>query len=213
MLVLIMSEDLSLKYLKTIKAKPLNTKKLFAIGLIGVTGVGKSTFAKKLSKKLDLYLASSDKIRRFLNDSGYPGVDPDQKLHYQISFKTLTHLLKNKISTVYDADLIKFTDNATKIVNSHGAEMFWVHLICPEPIILERLRARTTRVQKAMKSNNKSHEKTGHSVAGVEEYMNRRELHKNIALPKNIFLTINTSKEISPQILHLKKKLKDRGMI
>lgn len=50
------------KFIETIPVKPVKTKRLFGIGFVGLVGSGKSYVAQIISQKLDLYIASNDKI-------------------------------------------------------------------------------------------------------------------------------------------------------
>lgn len=192
------------KFLDTIKARPVNTKKLFAIGFIGLNGVGKSFVAQKISKQLNLYVASNDKIRRFLNEQGFVGSSPNQELLQKIAEESSHYLYKNKISHIIDNDLIKFHEKARKNAEEKNAKIYIIHLVCPENIIIEKLRKRQKEIS--------IHSNENFSRVGEEEYFKRKELHRSIPI-NNIFLTIDTSKDLASQINKLVTKLKQEQVL
>lgn len=197
-------QELIEKYLCTIKIKPFNTKKLFAIGLIGLTGSGKSFISDRLAEKMDMFVASNDRIRRFLNKLDYKGTSPMQETVQKIAEASSAYLYRNNISHIIDADIIKFHEVARQNAEKYGAIFFIIHVICPEETILERLKKR----QKEIIDNPDSNL----SRVGQEEYLKRKKIHQELPLPE-IFFTIDTSKELSEQIDNLIGKLKKEKMI
>ncbi len=194
---------LNKKYLQQIKkeARSRRSKKLFVIGFIGVTGVGKSYVAKLISNKLNLYIASNDKIRRFLNDEGIEGVNPQQNLLQEIAESSSKYLFENQISHIIDADLLKFYKVAKKNANKYGAKFFLIRLYCPERIILDRLKKRKK------DDDNFSH-------AGEEIYFVRKQLHKDTNISKeDIFFEINTEKDVEKQVYDFIDLLTKKGVI
>lgn len=192
------------KFIKTIDAKPSNTKKLFAIGFAGLNGVGKSFVANKLSEKLGLYVDSSDNTRRFLNEQGFEGVSPAQEMVQKIGPASSSYLYKNKISHIIDADLMKLHQITRKNASDHGAQFFLIHLVCPEDIILKRIEKRSDDILKDSSSNL--------SRVGKEEYFKRKKLHESLPFPE-IFFTIDTSEELDLQLDDLINKLKEEKVV
>jgi predicted kinase len=192
------------EYIKTIKAKPYNTKKLFAIGFIGLNGVGKSFLAKKIAEKTGLYIASNDNIRRFLNQEGIEGASPNQNLLQKIAETSGDYVYKNKISHVIDADLVKFQEKAGKIAEQNNAKLFLIRLVCPEKIIIERLSRRQQEISHDPDSNN--------SRVDMEEYFKRKKIHEAMSTEK-IFFEIDTSSDFDQQLETLIKKLKQEDVL
>lgn len=202
------------KFLHTIDYPSGNTNKLFSVGLIGTTGVGKSTIAELLSKELNLYVASNDKVRRFLNKEGLPGKFPEQKLLQYIAEESSRYLYKNKISHVIDADLVKFHGVAKKNAENYGVKFFLIHLICPENVIFERLRERKKEIRRELKKNPDSEfADQGHSLSYKKEYLERTKQHNMFPLPDYVYFTIDTSQNVDVQINKLKKKLKKESVL
>lgn len=201
-----MNEDGKLidEYIESIMAKPGNTKKLFVFSFIGLNGTGKSYVTEKIAKKLDLYIASNDHIRRFLNIRGFSGESPDQLLVQKIAENSTKHLLKNRISHIIDADLIEFHGIAKKNTDEYDAKLVLVYLVCPEEVILQRLRNRSRELEINPDSNL--------SRVGVEKYLERKKMHESLSLPE-IFFTMDTSRDVENQIDALISKLEKEQMI
>lgn len=192
------------EYLETIELNKYKTKKLFAIGFIGLIGIGKSFVAQKLEEKLGIFVAANDKIRRFLNQKGFKGDSPVQNILQEIAEATTIYLYKNRVSHIIDADLIKFHLLAKKISEENGADFFLIKLICPEEIIISRLEKR--------KAECKDNPSSNFSRADMDEYFRRKEMHLLSPIPETFF-TINTSGEIDLQISELAQKLNQEGVI
>lgn len=192
-------DELFEKFIKTINIPAQNTKQLFSIGLIGLTGSGKSTVAKMIGEKLNLFVGSNDSIRRFLNDEGFPGENPNQEMLQKIAEKASEFLYENKISHIIDADLIKFHENAKENAQNHKAKFYLIFVKCPEEIIFKRLEERNEKILQNPASNL--------SRVGKEEYLKRKKLHDELGLPEDIFFTIDNSENLSKQVDDLAAKL------
>jgi dephospho-CoA kinase len=197
-------EQLIEKFIRTIEVKPANTKKLFAIGFIGLTGSGKSFVAQKISQKLNLYIASNDRIRRFFNELGYAGESPLQETLQKIAESCTRYLYQHKISHIIDADLILFHELALMHAQDFNARIYIIHITCPEEIIFQRLKKRAEEIQADNSANL--------SRAGENKYFTRKKLHASLAFPK-FFYTIDTAGEIDEQIDDLILKLKNENAI
>jgi len=192
------------EFLKTVPLEPLNTKTLFAISFIAPTGSGKTFVAKKISEKLNLYICSNDRIRRFLNNLGFHGNHPEQRLVEKISVATTKYLLKNKISHIIDVDLIRFHELAKKQIGSYGGRLYMIHIICPEELAIERIKGR----QKNIESNTEDNLSRG----TVEDYYERMELHKTLKYP-DFFFEIDTSIDVDEQINNLILKFEEENIV
>ncbi len=197
-------EKLLADFIRMINVQPGNDKKLFLLGFIGLNGVGKSYVAEKIAKRLNLYVANNDSIRRFLNKNGFEGASPAQQLVQKIAESSTKYLFENNISHIIDADLIEFFGIAQKNADEYGAKLFIIHLICPEEIILKRLEDRNLEIKNNSTSNL--------SRVGTERYFERKKMHESMPLPK-IFFTINTSDDVDSQVDDLIEKLKKEKAI
>lgn len=193
------------KFIKTIDASHGNTKKLFSIGLVGLTGSGKSTVAAAIGRKIGLYIGSNDSIRRFLNEEGFEGESPNQELLQKIAERASVYLYQNKISHIIDADLIKFHQTARKNAEKNGADFLLISVILSEEIILARLQKRNEEIKKNPNSNL--------SRVGSKEYFRRKELHEELGLPQDIYFTFDNSQELNPQLDIFIEKLKKDGYL
>ena len=192
-------------YMKTINIIPSNTKKLFAIGMIGLPGVGKTTFAQALGKRLNIYVSCNDTIRRFLNDQGFPGHSPNQELVEFIAESKSKYLYKNGISHVLDADLGKFHKVARQIAESSGAEFYLIHLVTPDNVAIDRVNARLNAIENGDMSN--------YSRVDEEFYHARKKLHQKQGIPNSVVMTIDTSGDITSGIDKIEKLLKDNNVL
>lgn len=189
-------------FIKTIKIKSSNTKELFTIGFVGIVGSGKSFVAQKISEKLNLYIASNDKIRRFLNSLGFEGDHPLQRVVRKTSLAVTKYLFENNMSHIIDADLIEFYKNAEKIADEFQSNLYIIEIKCPEKIILDRLEKRSKNLENNL------------SRAGKEKYFERKELHNLLSKSKpEIFFRIDTSKNVDSQIDELILKFKKEKII
>lgn len=193
------------EFTKSIRYPSNNSRKLFTIRFIGLNGVGKTHVAKILSRKLNLYIASNDEIRRFLNRKGLKGKNPDQEVVRKMAGRLSPYLYNHKISHIYDADHISFNKYARGIATKHGSKFYLLHIICPEEVVFKRLEDRLKEIR---------HDSNLHlSRADMKEYLKRKKLHKKVGIPKNIFMTIDTSKKIDLQVKKLVSELKNDKVI
>lgn len=184
-------------------------KKLFAIGFIGVTGVGKSYVAQALAHKTGLLISRNDSVRRFLNEKGIDQVEsgePNFPIMQYIAENVSVFLYEHKLSHVLDQDMIKFYDKAINIAKEHNADFLLVKLTCPEEVILKRLTDRKLEIDKNVSPND--------SIAGIEEYEKRKILHETTKIPEDlIFFTIATNEDIDSQVSALVSKLKQANYL
>lgn len=192
-------------YLKTITTPSHNTKKLFAIGMVGLNGVGKSTFANALANELNLYVASNDQIRRWLNEQGFAGESPEQDLVQAIAEASSVFLYKQQISHIIDNDLVKFYKNAKNNANENGAEFYLLHLEAPEEVVLQRLEQRQQDIDSGTTNNL--------SRVGADEYFKRKQLHEELGQPEDLLLTINTFDDTMKGVNQVVESLKNKNAI
>ncbi len=192
-------------YLKTIDTPSGNTKRLFAIGMIGLNGSGKSTIAEALGKELNIYVASNDKIRRWMNEQGFSGDAPRQDLLQHIAETSSQYLYNQQISHIIDADLLKFHENARQKAEASAARFFLIRVITPEEVILERLGRRKEKIN--------TKEATTLSRAGAEEYFKRKQIHEEVPAPREGVLTIRGDNDIIDNITTIINYLAEHDVI
>lgn len=199
------TKDYVRAYLATIKVTPHNTKRLFAIGMIGMTGSGKSTYAEALGKRLNLFVGSNDHIRRWLNSQGFAGESPAQELVQMIGESGSRYLYEQGISHIIDADLVKFYDTARRNAESFGAEFFLVHITAPEGVIMKRLKEREAAIASGASSTL--------SRVGTAEYLKRKQLHEKLGHPDDLLLNVDTSGDIMQAVEKTVELLKQKDVI
>ncbi len=187
-------------FIKTVPITDPNSKELFVVGFVGPTGCGKSFVAGKIAEKLNLYISSNDRIRRFLNNLGFEGDHPLQQVVEKTSIATTEYLLKNKISHIIDADLIRVHESAKQRMESFGAKLYIIEIVCPEEIILERIKKR--------RENIESNRENNFSRGTVEDYFERKQMHDSLKKPE-FFFSIDTSIDVDSQVNNLISKLKE----
>lgn len=191
-------------FIKTIPIVNPDTKTLFSISFIGNLCCGKTSIAKKISEKLNLYIYINDTARRYLNNLGFEGETPAPHILNKISVGASEYLYKNRISHIIDADLIRFHDSARRIAESFGAKLYIIEIICPEEIMLERIKQR--------EENIKLNKETSFSRAVTKHYFERKKLHDLLPKPK-FFFRIDMTLDIDNQIDKLILKLKEEKII
>ncbi len=196
--------------MRSIRLKSKNTKKLFVLGFLGIIGTGKTTTAYFLSEKLGLTVINTDKVKRFLNNHGYPGVIPHPELELKINQAASRFLYEKKISHIIDADLTRFYKKTEDNARPYKAELLLIRLTCPEKVLLERLKKRDEDLA-GMDADNFSMEnsETGWSLSGEKDFHERVELFKTIIPPEDVYFTIDTSKDLDIQAEKLEEKLKE----
>ena len=170
---------------------PINKSKMvYGISFIGLPGVGKSTVADKLSKKLGLYVTANDKIRRFLEELGYDIDGEYRTLVESLANDRTRYMLKNGISMIIDANMNGFYEMAINNFNEYDAMLFFIKLECSEDVILDRIDKRIV-----------NSEKNNYSRAGREVYFANKEKFKLKSFPEElVFATINTEDDIDNQV-------------
>lgn len=187
----------------------IKTPKLFSIGFIGITGVGKSYVAELLSDKTGILITRNDNIRRFLNEKGIEKVNTGEEnftIMQYIAENTSVFLYQNNISHILDQDIIRFYEKAKNISERNGAKFILVKLVCPEDILLKRLSLRTEKIEEGDTTND--------SRVGIEEYEKRKIVHESVDVPNEmIFMTINTGSNVESQVDDLITSLKVDGFL
>jgi predicted kinase len=145
---------------------------------VGLPGAGKSTFAQRLSPIVDAVVLESDALRRVL--FAIPVHSPAESARlFRALHAVARNLLRGGYNVIIDATSLKRSDRAPiqAIAQATGAAMHVLHLVAPEPVIIERLEQRLA---------------TGDDVlaADVDVY---RSLSDTQEPPTGDFLRIDTS--------------------
>lgn len=179
---------------------PINKSKMvYGITFIGLPGVGKSTVANKLSKKLGLYVTANDKIRRLLERLGYDVDGEHRTLVESLANDRTKYMLRNGISMIIDANMNGFYEMAINNFKEFNAKLFFIKLECSEEVILDRIEKRLI-----------NRESNNYSKADKEVYFKNKERFKLKPFPDElVFATINTENDIDNQIDIVVNKILD----
>lgn len=157
----------------------------------GLPGIGKTTFAKKLAPLINATVLSTDKIRKELII--LPTYEKEErKLIYDVMILLARYLHDSGIRCILDATFSR-EDSRTKIKKKLGiqdGEFFVIECLCPENIIISRLKER----------------KNGYSDAGIEVYQKMKKIYepvkrKHIAIDTTLDPEKN-AKLVSTEILN-----------
>ncbi|MBR2704525.1 MAG: AAA family ATPase [Clostridia bacterium] len=180
------------------------SEKLYGITFVGGPGYGKSTIAKMLSSKLDIYSVTNDEIRRLYESLGFS----EEKYSHDIKkmgYDRRVYLLKNKTSHILDVNMEFAWERAINSYQSLGAKLLFIELVCSEGTILRRIKER----EESFNQND------NYSRATDQDYYKYLELKKNNQNqipPDMIFYSIDTDKsidEIEKQVELLIKKIEE----
>lgn len=180
-------------YNQLINEIPLNkSENVYGILFIAGPGFGKSTVAKMLSNKLNIFIASNDAVRRLFNENN--DVPETKELVVKLVIDRLHYLLENKICHIIDGDSEFYYDEYKRIYNSYNTKMIVIKLECSEETILNRL---DNRALSFGKSDNKSR------ATREDYYIYLDKLKKNTNTIDNNYYVINTDtsyEEIEKQV-------------
>lgn len=143
--------------------------------ICGLPGVGKTTFAKKLAPLINATVLSTDKIRKELISS--PTYEKDERrLIYDVMMLLAKYLHNSGANCILDATFNR-EDSRTEVKKKLGIrdrEFFVIECMCPENIIISRLKER----------------KNDYSDAGVEVYQKMKKIYEHV---KGKHITIDTT--------------------
>lgn len=178
---------------------PINkTEYLYGITFVGAPGVGKSTVAKMLSQKLELYVTINDRIRRFLDSVGIEA-GKNQPLLESLAYDRTTYMLEHHTSMILDANCLTAYPTVESNFARFNAPCLFIYLKCDEEEILRRIENR----QMIKDEDN-------YSKATINSYNRFKEREKENPFPsEKIFYTIDTTTNLEEQVDLLVEKIKD----
>ncbi len=145
----------------------------------GLPGVGKTTFAKKLSPLINATILSTDKIRKELMTT--PTYEKEErKLIYDVMILLAKYLHDSGTNCILDATFNR-EDSRSEVKKKLGIsdrEFFVIECVCPENVIIPRIKER----------------KNDYSDAGIEVYQKMKKIYEPV---KGRHITIDTT--LSPE--------------
>lgn len=131
----------------------------------GLPGIGKTTFAKKLAPLINATVLSTDKIRKEL--IALPTYEKEErKLIYDVMILLARYLHDSGTNCILDATFNR-EESRTEVKKKLGIqdrEFFVIECVCPENIIISRLKER----------------KNNYSDAGVEVYQKMKKIYEHV---------------------------------
>lgn len=193
--------DILKTYFALQQAHPHNTKRLFAIGFIGLPGTGKSTVAKAFAQQLNLPISSNDQFRRYLNSLGFEGSSPRRELVKEFAEARTEWYYKHQTSLVVDADFSEQRLKSEKLAADNQASLLLIRLECSKEVAINRIRQRM--------SNDNAEE---YSAGDINSYERQVVRHAKYPTPF-VYATVDTEQMIEPQVQRIIQQLTADGYI
>ena len=131
----------------------------------GLPGIGKTTFAKKLAPLINATILSTDKIRKDLISS--PTYEKDERrLIYDIMILLAKYIHDSGTNCILDATFNREESRIEikKKLGIRDKDFFVIECVCPENIIITRLKER----------------KNDYSDAGIEVYQKMKKIYESV---------------------------------
>ncbi len=141
----------------------------------GLPGVGKTTFAKKLSPLINATILSTDKIRKELITT--PTYEKEERrLIYDVMILLAKYLYGSGTNCILDATFNRddSRDEVKKKLGIQDREFFVIECLCPENIVIPRIKDR----------------RNDYSDADIEVYQKMKKIYEPV---KGKHITIDTS--------------------
>jgi len=148
--------------------------------ICGLPGVGKTTFAKKLAPLINAIVLSTDKIRKEIISS--PTYEKEErKLIYDVMILLAKYLHSSGTNCILDATFNREDSRVEvkKKLGIHDKDFFVIECVCPENVIIPRIRER----------------KDDYSDADIEVYKKMKKIYEPA---KGEHITIDTT--LDPQM-------------
>ena len=160
--------------------------------ICGLPGVGKTTVAKKLASKMNAIVLSTDKIRKeLLKKPSYSG--KEKHLIYDVMILLAKYLQNSGVSCILDATFSQneFRNEVKKKLNLPKNQVYFVECVCPEELIISRIKVR----------------KHDYSDADVKVYKKMKKIYEPV---KNKHITVDTSSdaEFNAELIYKKIMVK-----
>ncbi|MDH3696508.1 MAG: ATP-binding protein [Nitrosopumilus sp.] len=156
--------------------------------ICGLPGVGKSAISKKLASRLKAVVLSTDKIRKeLIKNPTYNS--KEKKQIYDIMILLAKYLHEANIPCILDATFSKdsFRKQVKKKIGISGSQFQVVECICPEKLIISRLKSR----------------KNDYSDADVPVYKKMKKIYESVK-GKHIQVNTEVSADINAKLIHQK---------
>jgi len=150
--------------------------------ICGLPGTGKTFLARKLSKKINAVLLSTDKIRKEIIQKPKYSLW-ERALVYDVLFLISKYLHSAGNNCILDGTFNRKSsrDEAIEKLDSERNDIYIIEVICPENIILSRLQSR----------------KKDYSDADISVYLKMKKFYEKVS---EKHLTIDTAKSLEKNL-------------
>lgn len=155
----------------------------------GLPGVGKTTLVKDLAPRMRAVILSTDKIRKELIPR--PKYDwKERKLIYDILILLAKYLSNAGVNCILDATLIKerSRQEIKKELDLITKNIHIIECVCPEDIIIKRLRRR----------------RNNYSDADISVYKKMKKIYEPV---KGKHITVDTSKISKKDVIYIANQI------
>ncbi len=169
-------------------------KNPYLLLLDGITGTGKSTIARIISKKLDLIVLNNDKVRQFIYKTGFSNDWKEiQDLTKKIQYYRIEKTLKNGNNCLWDGDISNNYENKISILKKYNIKYYIIGIIYNRNQVIERIKNRKIDINSL--DNFEGNETINYSNADVNDFL-RMEKEKYIIPKESIYFEIDTTKSL-----------------
>ena len=191
-----MQEEILKKMKMSVNKEEYSHNKI-CISFVGGPGYGKSTIAKILCQKMNLFHTSTDIIRNYLKNLNIDisNYDKTTKLVSSIAYPFQDFLFKNKIDFVLDANLMLYLDVLRTRCKNYGYKLFIIEIEISKEEALRRS-------LKRLKENNPDN-LSNSDANDFQLFLSQLEEYKKNEKPEYIFAKINVEND------NIEKKLNE----
>lgn len=131
-------EQIKRELVRGLKVSRRRTKQPVILAMIGVSGVGISTVARTLAKKLGWSVIEKNRIRVKLRDDG-PGFTPAST--DRIAYAMLTRVMRERGNAILDSDFVEKPKRKRleRFSRKYGARVVYLNVVCDRDHMIERM--------------------------------------------------------------------------
>ncbi len=131
-------EQIQAELVRGLRVSRRRTKQPVVLAMIGVSGVGTSTVARALARRLDWSVIEKNRIRVKLREKG-PGFKPATT--DQIAYAMLSKVMRERGNAILDSDFAERGKRRRleRFARRFKALVVYLHLVCDRDVMLARM--------------------------------------------------------------------------